>query len=389
MEDGGMRLSRSIVGQEEAAAVARVLCEDGYLGMGSTTREFEANLADYLQVEPRQIISCNSGTAALHLAVWAVKASPLKKHAPDQMPEILVPTLTFVSSFQAILAGGCKPVACDVLLETGTLDLEDCARKITPSTIALMHVDYASNPWHLDRVYEFGKNHRLRVIDDAAHAFGCRHHGRKIGSFGDLVCFSFDGIKNITCGEGGCLVAFDEQSANIAADARLLGVEGDTSRRFAGSRSWEPQVSRPGLRYHLSNIMAAIGNVQLKRLEDEFVPARRRLYGIYSELLDHSEKIGLLETDPEDYIVPHIMPVRILDHQKEKAIAKLAQAGIPTGLHYRPNHLHPLFGCGKDRLPNAERLYSELVTLPLHPGLDEKDIRSICSTLIEALNQNA
>ncbi|MBD5641843.1 MAG: DegT/DnrJ/EryC1/StrS family aminotransferase [Desulfovibrio sp.] len=381
-----MRLSRSIVGREEASAVARVICEDGYLGMGAETREFEARLAEYLGVEPWQIVSCNSGTAALHLAVWAASAHPLRR-IPESaaMPEILVPTLTFVSSFQAILAGGCKPVACDVLPETGTLDLEDAARRLTGNTIAVMHVDYASNPWHLDAVYAFGASNGLRVIDDAAHAFGCRHHGRKVGSFGDLVCFSFDGIKNITCGEGGCLVAFDRESASIAADARLLGVEGDTARRFAGGRSWQPKVERPGLRYHLSNIMAAIGNVQLSRLEDEFIPARRELYNAYVRLLRPERGLKLLETDPEDYIVPHIMPVRILDGKKEKVIERLAAAGIPTGIHYKPNHLHPLFGNGREKLANAERLYAELVTLPLHPGLDESDVQLVCSALDEAL----
>lgn len=378
-----MRLSRSIVGKEEADAVSAVICQDGYLGMGETTKEFEANLANYLGVEPSQVISANSGTAALHLAVWATLANPLR--TPAALPEILVPSLTFISSFQAILAGGCKPVACDVLTETGTLDLEDARRKITPATIGVMHVDYASNPWHLDQVYRFGEEHHLRVIDDAAHAFGCRHHGRKIGSFGDLVCFSFDGIKNITCGEGGCLIAFDPESARIAADARLLGVEGDTAKRFSGTRSWEPVVTHPGLRYHLSNIMAAIGNTQLRRLEDEFIPARRALYAEYRRMLAPISGVRLLETDPEDYIVPHIMPVRILDGKKDLALAELNKAGIQTGIHYKPNHLHPLFGAGAASLLNCERLYAELVTLPLHPGLDESDVRLICSVLAEAL----
>lgn len=381
-----MRLSRSIVGKEEADAVAQVIRADGYLGMGATTREFEDNLASYLEVEPWQIITANSGTASLHLAVWAAAAGPLKA-IPGAQPEILVPSLTFVSSFQAVLAGGCRPVACDVLLETGTLDLNDAANRINENTIAVMHVDYASNPWHLDQVYAFGEKHRLRVIDDAAHAFGCRHHGRKIGSFGDLVCFSFDGIKNITCGEGGCLVAFERKSAEIAADARLLGVEGDTAKRFAGARSWEPVVERPGLRYHLSNIMAAIGNVQLRRLEQEFIPARRKLYDLYAHRLKEVPCVELLRTDPEDYIVPHIMPVRILDNKKEKVISFLQRAGIPTGIHYRPNHLHPLFGNGSVSLTHAEQLYSELVTLPLHPGLNDSDVDLVCSTLAKALVQ--
>ena len=177
-----MRLSRSIIGSEEAKAVSRVLLEDGYLGMGTETKRFEEDLAAFFEVEPEQVISTNSGTAALHLACDAVCAQA----NTSGIPEILVPSLTFVASYQAITAAGCKPVSCDVLLETGTLDLQDAKSRITENTVAILFVDYASNPWKLSDVYAFAKEHHLRVIEDAAHAFGCRHHGQRIGSFGDL-----------------------------------------------------------------------------------------------------------------------------------------------------------------------------------------------------------
>lgn len=140
-----------------------------------------------------------------------------------------------------------------------------------------MPVHYASNPVDLDGVYAFAEKHGLRVIEDAAHAFGCLYKGRKIGSFGDVACFSFDGIKNITCGEGGCIVTSDQAVAEAARDGRLLSVEKDTEKRFSGQRSWEFDVERQGWRYHMSNVMAAIGRVQLTRLDGEFAPKRREL----------------------------------------------------------------------------------------------------------------
>lgn len=382
-----MRLSRSIVGEAEARAVGRILMEDGYLGMGAETRRFEEEVAAFLGVRPWQVVSVNSGTAALHLGVFAALQGAAARHAGDGAPEVLVPSLTFVASFQAILAAGCVPVACDVLRETGTLDLADAERRVTPRAIAVMPVDYASNPWHLDETYAFARRHGLRVVEDAAHAFGCRHHGRKIGSFGDLVCFSFDGIKNITCGEGGCLVAFDEESARVAADARLLSVEGDTAKRFSGARSWDPDVRLPGWRFHLSNIMAAIGRTQLARLESEFIPARRELARRYAERLSALSGVALLRTDPEDFIVPHIMPVRILDGRKDAVVEALRAADIPTGVHYKPNHLLTLFGGGRERLPATEALYAELVTLPLHPGLSAEDVETVCDALARALER--
>lgn len=381
-----MRLSRSIVGKEEAEAVSKVICEDGYLGMGSVTRQFEKEIANYLGIMDWQAISVNSGTAALHLACEAIKTSLEEKGKIfDSPPEILVPTLTFVASFQAIRAAGCKPVPCDVLLSTGTIDLEDAKTRITSNTVAVMHVDYASNPWQISKVYDFAAAYGLRVIDDAAHAFGCKFHGRKIGSFGDIVCFSFDGIKNITCGEGGLLAVFDEQTATITSDSRLLGVEGDTQKRFSGARTWNPDVKRQGWRYHLSNIMAAIGRVQLSRLENEFIPARRKLWEQYKTLLNGCPHLELLKTDPEDFIVPHIMPVRVLNGLKNQVIALLENADIPTGIHYKPNHLLSYFGNNLKPLKNAELLYDQLVTLPLHPGLTCDDIKTVCSLIINFL----
>lgn len=371
-----IRLSRSIVGVAEAAAVTRVITEDGYLGMGSEVQRFEAELAAWLGVEPGQVITVNTGTAALHLAVQAVAA---------RGSEVLVPSLTFVASFQAVSGAGCVPVACEVREDTATIDLEDAEKRLTERTAAIMPVHYASNPWQVEAVYDFARRHGLRVIEDAAHAFGCRRDGRKIGSAGDMVCFSFDGIKNITSGEGGCIVAFDPEAARLCSDARLLSVENDAEKRFSGTRSWDFDVKRQGWRYHMSNIMAAIGRVQLSRLDGEFAPARRVLGALYRELLSDVPGLALLRIDPADDIVPHIFEVRVLHGRKDAVKAALAEVGVPTGVHYKPNHLLTFYGGGRVSLPVTERLYGELVTLPLHPGISPDDVRRICATLRETL----
>ena len=375
-----MRLSRSIVGEAEAEAVRRVIVEDGYLGMGHETCLFEQELAAYLGVAPEQVVTTNTGTAALTLAVDAIAPRDAARK-----PQILVPSLTFVASFQAIEAAGCEPVACDVLAETGTIDLKDAARRITPDTLGIMPVHYASNPWHLDEVHAFAREHGLRVIEDAAHAFGCLHHGRKIGSFGDVACFSFDGIKNITCGEGGCIVTSDQAVAEAARDGRLLSVEKDTEKRFSGQRSWEFDVERQGWRYHMSNVMAAIGRVQLTRLDGEFAPKRRELAELYRERLSGVPGVALLTAEPEAWIVPHIFPVRILNGRQHDVIGALDAKGIPTGQHYKPNHLLSLYGGGKPSLPATEQLHGELLTLPLHPGLSREDVEAVCAGIIEAV----
>lgn len=375
-----MRLSRSIVGEAEAEAVRRVICEDGYLGIGKEVQQFEADVAAYLGVPASWVISANTGTAALHLAVEAVLG-----HGSGA--EVLVPSLTFVASFQAISGAGAVPVACDARLDTATIDLADAERRLTPRTRAIMPVHYASNPVDLDGVYAFAEKHGLRVIEDAAHAFGCLYKGRKIGSFGDVACFSFDGIKNITSGEGGCAVFFNATEAGYAADARLLSVEGDTRSRFAGTRTWDPDVKRIGWRFHMSNIMAAIGRVQLSRLDGEFIPARRALGDIYRQRLAGLDGLRLLQTDPQDFVVPHIVCVRVLNGRKDELKAALTAAGIPVGVHYKPNHLLSLFrpAPGSLPLPVTEQLYGELVTLPMHPGLSAADVEHICDVITATL----
>jgi dTDP-4-amino-4,6-dideoxygalactose transaminase len=371
-----IRLSRSIVGEAEALAVRRLLLEDGYLGMGAEVRLFEEELAVYLERSPEEVVCVNSGTAALHLAVQALVAPGC---------EVLVPSLTFVASFQAVSAAGCAPVPCEARGDTATLDLEDARRRITERTRAVMPVHYAGNPFGLDEVYAFAAEHGLRVIEDAAHAFGSRSRGRRVGSFGDVICFSFDGIKNITSGEGGCIVTADRRAAALCRDTRLLAVQNDTGARYAGTRSWDFDVSAQGYRYHMSNVMAAIGRVQLRRLEGEFAPARSRLAALYAERLADAPGVFLLRADPEDSVVPHILPVRIPDGRRERVKAALAEAGVPTGMHYKPNHLLSRYGGGAQSLPVTERLYGELLTLPLHPGLGGDEVEAICRIVREAL----
>lgn len=370
-----MRLSRSIVGEAEARAVSRVITDIGYLGMGSEVQALEKELAAYLGTRPGEVTCVNTGTAALHLAVLA---------AAPPGSEVLVPSLTYVASFQAIRMAGCEPVACDALLETGTLDLKDAEKRITDRTKAVMPVHYASNPGDLDAVYAFARKHGLRVIEDAAHAFGNTYKGKKIGGFGDIVCFSFDGIKNITCGEGGAVVSRDPAVNELVRDARLLSVEHDTEKRYAGTRSWDFDVTRIGYRYHMSNIMAALGRTQLTRLDSEFAPARRALSRLYRERLAENPDIAFFKADLNE-IVPHIQPVRVLNNKKPALVKHLESKGIPTGMHYKPNHLLSFFGNGRVSLPVTEQLAAELVTLPLHPGLSDRDVLRICDEITEGL----
>ena len=372
MTTKNLRLSKSIIGQNEAIAVSKVLLEDGYLGMGAEVGRFEADIAAYLGVDPAHVVCVSTGTSALHLAVEALV---------NPGEEVLVPSFTFLSSYQAISAARAIPVSCDIYEDTLTIDIEDAFSKITPNTKAIMPVHYASNPASHEKIYELARKFNLRVIEDAAHAFGCTFKSQKIGSFGDVVCFSFDGIKNITSGEGGAIVTSDPQVLAIVKDARLLSIEKDSEKRYLGNRSWDFDVKRQGYRYHMSNIFAAIGRVQLQRLDIEFSPRRKELANAYRDFLANNPLIKMQGVAESSDIVPHIFIIRVLDGKREGLKDKLDEEKIPTGIHYKPNHLLSFYGNGSVKLPVTENVYNEILTLPLHPELEISDVEEICTII--------
>jgi|TARA_B110000008_G_scaffold255209_1_gene271749 dTDP-4-amino-4,6-dideoxygalactose transaminase len=358
------RLSKSVISDLEKQAVIKVL-DNGFLGMGSEVKEFEDMLSDFFG---RPAVCVSNGTAALQLALQAYGVSP--------GDEVIVQSLTYVASFQAITAIGAIPVACDVDPETLCMNWRDVEKRITKKTKVLMPVHYSGGVGELDNIYRIAKNNHLIVIEDAAHAFGTTYKGLRVGGFGDIACFSFDGIKNITCGEGGCVVSSDLDFLNKVRNARLLGVENDSQKRYLNKRSWDFEVSNQGWRYHMSNIMAAIGIEQLKRFT-YLSKKRQKLALQYTKLLSNVEGITLIDHN-YDHVVPHIFTIRFSSQsQRDHVMERLKDNHIQFGLHYKPNHFLSKYRTHYI-LKNVELAYSQLLSLPLHPDLEDSDIDFIC-----------
>lgn len=372
--DQMIRLSKSCIGDAEKQAVMGVL-EREFLGMGAEVQQFEQALEDFFG---RPAVCVVNGTAALHLALQACGIG----HGD----EVLVQSLTYVASYQAISATGAIPIACDINPFTLTLDWRDAEKRLTPRTRAVMPVHYSGGVGALDEIYAFANTHGLRVIEDAAHAFGTVYQGKRVGGFGDIACFSFDGIKNITSGEGGCIVTDDEEVLRLVKDARLLGVEKDTDKRYSGQRSWEFDVTTQGWRYHMSNIMAAIGIEQLKRFS-EFANKRQNSARYYSHLLSSNPHVNLLDCN-YTYTVPHIYPVILSDHIDRSLLqSSLMSLGIQTGTQYFPNHKLSMFS-SSSFLPFTNSLSNRILTLPLHPELLDEEILFIVSSLCSFISNN-
>lgn len=367
-----IRLSKSIVGIEEVKAVEEVILKSGYLGMGEYVQKFEKKIAEFLNIKPNNVICVNSGTAALHLSVQSI--------ITKNKNEILVPSLTYLSSFQAISAAGGVPIACDVDYDSMIIDLSDAKKRITSKTAAIMPVWYASSTCGYNEIYKFSKHNNLRIIEDSAHAFGCSFDNKKIGSVGDITCFSFDGIKNITSGEGGAIVTSDSRVINYCKDSRLLGVKKDTENRYIGKRSWEFDVDNQGYRFHMSNIFAAIGMVQIEKFKSSFASKRKALMNIYRNELKDVQYLKLQSLDNKSEVVPHIFPIKILNDKRNKIKDLLEKNIIQTGIHYKPNHLLSKYKTNY-KLPVTEKLYEQILTLPLHPDLKINDVKKICEVI--------
>ena len=359
-----IRLSKSSLNNKEKIAINRVI-GNSYLGMGPEVKFFEEEIADYLNTS-KKVIAVSSGTAALHLALQACGAG--------KGTEVLVPSITYVASFQVISATGAKPIACDIDGDNGFIDLEDAKKRINKKTKVIMPVHYASNAQEMKNVYRFAKKHQLRVVEDAAHSFGSFNGNKRVGQIGDVVCFSFDGIKNITSGEGGAILTSDKSLISKLNDIRLLGVKGDSYKRYSKSRSWNFDVQEQGWRYHLSDVLAAIGRTQLRKVKS-FQEKRKRIVNFYISKLTSMEEIELLKIDFEKNH-QHIFPIKVLDNKRDLLKKFLEKKGIQTGIHYQPNHLLSKFRTPY-KLTESEKFGQEILSIPLHPDLNNKEIKRV------------
>jgi len=367
---------RPSLSQEEVEAVANVF-QSGWLGMGAVTYAFEDALKNRL--ECRHVVAVSNGTAALHLALTGFGIGP--------GDEVIVPSLTFAASVQAVLMAGATPVFCDSHEDTLLMDLQDVACRITSRTRAVMPVHYAGQACDMTRLLELAHHHGLVVIEDAAHAFGASFQGRPIGSVGHATCFSFDPIKTPTCGEGGAISLADEVIAERLRRLRLLGIDREAWKRQGSAQGWSYAVTTAGYRYHLPNFCAAIGLAQLEKF-DAFLARRRTIARRYDQAFASLGAVRPLRVDYEESAV-FLYVVRVPAAQRHVFMDILTQHGVETGVHYIPNHRQPFFQpYVSTPLPHVERSGSEIVSLPMFAGLTDAEIETVI-TAVRVFHQEA
>ncbi len=358
---GVIPVFRPFVEQAEIDAVTAVL-RSGWWGSGPRTAEFEGRFAE--RVEARHVVGTSSGTAALQLAVMALAANG---------KEIVTTSLTFVATNHAILLGGARPVFADVEPDTLNLDPRDVERKVGPDTAAIMAVDYGGHPADLDALRAIGQARGIPVIEDAAHAAGAVYRGRPVGSISQFTCFSFHAVKNVAMAEGGAVAVGDPELAARLRRLRWLGLSRDAWARRADAGtppSWGYDLDEIGIKANMNDVSAAIGLVQLDRL-DGTNARRRAIVAHYQEAFAGLDWLTRPVERPDVCSAWHLYAVRVPD--RERFMAHLRARGVETAVHYQPNHLFRAYAPYRSILPVTEREAARLVTLPLFPGLTDAE----------------
>jgi len=351
---------KPFIDEREVNAVGEVL-RSGWLGLGPKTAEFEKAFSAYTGA--LYTVAVNSCTAALDMAC---KLLEIKNG-----DEVIVPCMTFVSTAHAVAYNLGYPIFCDVDRRTRNICLEDLQRKLTKRTKAIMVVHYGGRPADMDAIREVAGN--IPIIEDAAHAAGASYKGRTVGSLSEMACFSFHAVKNLAMGDGGALTLADQELMERAKRLRWLGIDKGTWDRTEADRSywWEYSVDEVGLKCHLNDIAAAIGLVQLGKL-DEMNGRRREIKDAYNHGLADLPQVSLPPDDDDIYRSSwHFYSIECED--RDDLSVYLQEKDIATGVHYKPIHMYKCYG-NRTTLPTAESLFPRILTLPMYPGLRDSEV---------------
>jgi dTDP-4-amino-4,6-dideoxygalactose transaminase len=378
MRDSFLPFSRPTISEDAIQEVTDSL-RSGWLTTGPKLEIFENMLSEYLSVP--YALCTNSATAGLQLALIALGIK--------SGDEVITTPMTFAASLNVIEIVGATVKLVDIESETYNIDVNKIEAAITKKTKAIMPVHFGGLPVDLDSIYALAKNYNLHVIEDAAHAIGAEYKGRRIGSFGDIQVFSFHPNKNITTGEGGCLVTRSKEVAEKVSFLRFHGINKNVCNRFGKHGNPHYQVIYPGFKFNMMDIQAAIGIHQLPFL-DNFIKTRTFLVKRYLKKLEGFDflrfpKLPLYQYKHAWHLFAPIVDNKASTISRNSLMIKLKSMNIGCSLHYKPIHLHPYYankyGFKLGDFPNAEMLGRNVISLPLFPSMTEKEQDDVINAL--------
>lgn len=374
---------KALIEEEEISAVLGVL-KSGWLTSGPRVHEFEAAFARYTGAG--HSVAVNSCTAALHLALAAIGLT--------EGDEVILPTMTFAASAEVVLYFRARPILVDCQRESFHADSEQILRAISSRTRAILPVHFAGSPCDMDSILDIARHHDLRVIEDAAHALPSSYKGRRIGTLGDITCFSFYATKTLTTGEGGMVTTENPEYADRVRLLSLHGISKDAWKRYTAEGSWRYDILEAGYKYNLTDLQAALGLAQLAKC-DQMRARRASIAERYNQALAPLDAFEI-PINPHD--VEHAWHLYVLEVNesalsigRDRVIVELNNRGIGTSVHFIPLHLHTLyrerFGYRPGQFPNAERRFERAISLPIYPAMSLDDTDRVISVLHEIANE--
>ncbi len=379
-------LSPPSVGPEEIAEVVAALQSD-WITTGPRTQEFARAFASATGAPAA--LPLNSCTAALHVALVTLGIG--------EGDEVVTTPMTFCSSANVIEHVRATPVFADVEADTLNIDPAQVEKCITPRTRAIIAVHYAGHPAELDALRAMAQHHGIALIEDAAHAFPAAYRGVPIGAGVNPVAFSFYATKNLTTGEGGMLTG-DADFLDRARIVSLHGMSRDAWKRYAKGGSWHYDVVLPGFKYNMTDLQAALGLVQLRRM-DSLQARRQQVVAAYRAGLADLEADGLLELPVHRPHVDHAWHLFVLRLATDRLtigrdafIEAMTAQNIATSVHFIPVHLHPYYrdkyGFAPTDFPVANDAYSRMLSIPLHPRLTDADVADVVEAVRRIVRAN-
>jgi len=368
---------RQQIEDDDVQAVVDVLHSD-WLTTGPAVSRFEQLFAE--KVGASDAVAVCNGTAALHVAAMALGLGP--------GDEVIVPTMTFAATANAVAYTGATPVFVDVRSEDLLIDPDLAEEAITERTKAIAAVDYAGNVCDWDALRAIADRNGLALVADSCHALGAMYHGRPVGSLADLTAFSFHPVKHITTGEGGMVVTDDKALADRLRSLRNHGITVDHRQREAEG-SWYYEIDELGHNYRITDIQCALGSSQLRKL-DAWVDRRREIATRYGEAFLDVDGVHPLAVAEDVYHSYHLYVVRLADSiDRARVFSLMRKAGVGVNVHYIPVHLHPYYrrtlGCSEGLCPIAEDAYEHILSLPMYPGLSDADVDFVIEALGRAV----
>jgi dTDP-4-amino-4,6-dideoxygalactose transaminase len=357
----------------------------GWLTMGPKTIDFEQKYKQYIGAG--NAVSMNSCTACLHLALKAVNIK--------RGDEVIVPSITFAATAEVVTYFDATPVLVDVEEDTHNIDASKIEEKITGRTKAIIPVHYGGQPCDMDEILDIAARCRLFVIEDAAHAVPAWYKGKKVGTIGDITCFSFYATKSLTTGEGGMATTENDEWADRMSVLRLHGISKDAWKRYTNEGSWYYEVAESGYKYNMTDIQAGLGLAQLKKV-DWMCRRREDIALKYADAFQSAEEITAPRVKPDRRSAWHLYAIKLntvaLNIDRGRFMEELKERGIGTSVHFIPLYRHPYyrdtFHCTRQGFPVSERIYERVVSLPIYPGMTDGEVERVIDSVTAVVRRH-